>query len=239
MAARSRWLVGSSSNSRSGWRTSTLASSRRPALAARERAHVAAEVALGETDVRGQPPHARLELVAALVGVALLQLAVAAPAPTAAPSRGDPRCGELVVHGAHVREGLEEGVEDGAAAARPPATGAGTPRSPCRARARRRRPACRSPGEEPQRRWSCRCRSAPRAPADRRADEQRGPLEDLAGGIAEVRVCELRRATCRPGAPRAAYPFGLGEALHLLGEELAALERHGVVDRRPMPPTVR
>ena len=99
------------------------------ALAARQRVDRAREIALGEPDVGGEALDPRLELVAALALVALLQLAVAGE--LVGLPVGEPRLErrQLVVQPLQIGERLEQRVEQRAAPPTAPATGAGRRRT--------------------------------------------------------------------------------------------------------------
>jgi hypothetical protein len=106
IAARSRWFH----QKEIGLPDQHLRQLEPPPLAPRQGLDRAAEIGLAEADVRGQPFDARLQLVAPLSLIALLQLAVpgqlGGPAARQAPLQRD----DLVVQALEIRERLHEGA---------------------------------------------------------------------------------------------------------------------------------
>ena len=170
--------------------SSTLASSSRPRSPPDSVSTERSRSAVGEAEVVRQRLDARLERVAALALVALLQLAVArelvgrAVAPGCASSATSSSCSRAASRTARAARR--------AACPRPrtPATGAGRRRSRARARARRRCRAAGRPRGGAARRLAGAVRSDQRQ-AIARADQQRGAGEDVGAGIAEAGVGEL------------------------------------------------
>ena len=136
-------------------------------LAARQRLDGAREVRLGEADVGHQPPDPRLQLVAALVLVALLHLAVARQRRRVARVQLGLGGDELLVQALQIRERLEQRVEQRARAGQLLRLAQVGDATRGRAGARRPRPAACRPraGGAPS---ICPRRSAPAAPAGRR-----------------------------------------------------------------------
>ena len=191
MAARSRWLVGSSSSSRSGWRTSTLASSRRPRSPPDSVSTVRARDRCRRSRRRGEALDARLELVAAAALVALLELAVAGELFRLAVAQLRLERHHLVVQALQVGERLEQRLEQRAPARQllrlPEVGDRGAAEHPHVAAvgceiARKQAQRGRLPGA---------VRSQQRQPIAR-TDQERGADQDVVARVGEAGVGELR-----------------------------------------------